>query len=221
MLACFTSTIDLWRPVDAHTARHLYINCLKGDLMRGRTIILVSHHVQLCAPGAQYIVSLDNGRVQYSGDYSGFQRSDLLQTLVYANALADVKTNATTDSRADDKLAGVAEELTVQEPGSTAPSTAPSDVLTVVDSDVKPTKKPPRKLVEDEKRAVGGINKDIWTSYLAACGSWPYWLTFAVTVGLGAAAPVFENTWLRCVVIHPYVTCPSFTSHQDMVEVLP
>ena len=54
--------------------------------MRGRTIILVSHHVQLCAPGAQYIVSLDNGRVQYSGDYEGFQGSGVLKTLVQSGA---------------------------------------------------------------------------------------------------------------------------------------
>ena len=44
-------------PVDAHTAHHLFEKCIKGDLMRGRTVVLVSHHVQLCAPDAKYIVS--------------------------------------------------------------------------------------------------------------------------------------------------------------------
>lgn len=42
--------------VDAHTAHHLFEKCIKGNLMRGRTVILVSHHVQLCAPDAKYIV---------------------------------------------------------------------------------------------------------------------------------------------------------------------
>ena len=54
--------------VDAHTAHHLYYECLKGDLMRGRTVILVSHHVQLTAPGAAYVVSLENGLLQYAGE---------------------------------------------------------------------------------------------------------------------------------------------------------
>ena len=43
-------------PVDAHTAHHLFEKCIKGNLMQGRTVVLVSHHVQLCAPDAKYIV---------------------------------------------------------------------------------------------------------------------------------------------------------------------
>ena len=49
-------------PVDAHTAHHLFERCIKGDLMRGRTVVLVSHHVQLCAPDAKYIV----GQIKFS-----------------------------------------------------------------------------------------------------------------------------------------------------------
>ncbi|KAI0720942.1 ATP-binding cassette transporter [Cerioporus squamosus] len=190
---------DVLSAVDAHTAHHLYNNCLKGDLMRGRTVILVSHHVQLCAPGAKYIVSLDNGRVQYSGDYSGFKSSDLSETLVYAKALAGTGAKPALSSPLEEELDAYAavEKMAVQGETSTTPSITPSDVPTLLDSDNKPTKKPPRKVVEDEKREVGGINKDIWASYLAACGGWAYWLTFAFAVGLAATAPVFENGWLR------------------------
>ncbi|KAL0069222.1 hypothetical protein AAF712_003585 [Marasmius tenuissimus] len=74
--------LSLIRPipfsVDAHTAHHLYHECLKGDLMKGRTVILVSHHVQLCAAGADYIVALDNGRVRFQGDYTTFQGSGVM-----------------------------------------------------------------------------------------------------------------------------------------------
>ena len=62
ILTSYNDLFDDRFTVDAHTAHHLYFECLKGDLMRGRTVILVSHHVQLCAPGASYIVALDNGR---------------------------------------------------------------------------------------------------------------------------------------------------------------
>lgn len=47
---------DVLSAVDAHTARHIYDQCLKGPLLVGRTIILVSHHVHLCLPGASYVV---------------------------------------------------------------------------------------------------------------------------------------------------------------------
>ncbi|KAE9409119.1 P-loop containing nucleoside triphosphate hydrolase protein [Gymnopus androsaceus JB14] len=36
--------------VDMHTAQHLVNNCLAGDLVRGRTVILVTHHIALCLP---------------------------------------------------------------------------------------------------------------------------------------------------------------------------
>jgi ABC-type enterochelin transport system ATPase subunit len=50
--------------------------------MEGRTVILVSHHVQMCAPGASYIVALDNGRVQFHGSQDDFNRSGIIRTLI-------------------------------------------------------------------------------------------------------------------------------------------
>ena len=55
---------DVLSAVDAHTAHHLYHSCLKGPLMKDRTVVLVSHHVALTAPGAAYI-----------GKWHGFVRS--------------------------------------------------------------------------------------------------------------------------------------------------
>jgi hypothetical protein len=42
----------------------------------------------------------------------------------------------------------------------------------------KANKKPARKLVEEEKRAVGRIGRDIWETYIQACGNMWYWLLF-------------------------------------------
>ncbi|RPD54947.1 multidrug resistance-associated ABC transporter [Lentinus tigrinus ALCF2SS1-7] len=190
---------DVLSAVDAHTAHHLYNQCLKGDLMRGRTLILVSHHVQLCAPGAKYIVSLDNGRVSYAGNYDNFQNSGVLKSLVQSGA-ADPS-----DDKEETKVEKVEEimEETADKSGSAEPTEANSETsstvaLTASELDAKPEKKKaPRKLVEEEKRAVGRIGKDIWMAYLKACGSYGYWLTFACALGLAALAPVLENSWLR------------------------
>ena len=189
--------------MDAHTAHHLYNECLKGDLIRGRTIILVSHHVQLCAPGAQYIVSLDNGRVSYAGGYNDFQNSGVLTTLVQSGAAdpADDKEETTIE-----KVEEISEETEVVEKSAPAEAaeanseTSSTVAATSSELDAKPEKKKaPRKLVEEEKRAVGRIGKDIWMAYIKACGSYGYWLTFACALGLAAMAPVLENGWLRCV----------------------
>ncbi|PWN37140.1 uncharacterized protein FA14DRAFT_113198, partial [Meira miltonrushii] len=58
---------DVLSAVDNHTAKHLYRHCLKGALMKGRTVIMVTHSVALCLPGAALAVALKDGRVLASG----------------------------------------------------------------------------------------------------------------------------------------------------------
>ena len=166
--------------------------------MRGRTVVLVSHHVQLCAPGAKYIVSLDNGRVQYSGNYDGLQSSGVLKTLIQSEHAAEEKEDTTAKKDEEIVIEDAAENIIHQESAvdSEASSTA---VATTTGGDAKPDRKQkaPRKLIEEEKRAVGRIGKDIWAAYFTACGSYGYWLSFVCSLGLAALSPVLENGWLR------------------------
>lgn len=50
--------------VDAHTARHLVDKCLRGPLMQGRTVVLVTHHVQLCLPASSLLVCMVGGEAR-------------------------------------------------------------------------------------------------------------------------------------------------------------
>lgn len=161
--------------------------------MKGRTIILVSHHVQLCAPLAHHIVTLDNGRVVFQGDYKSFTKSESVTTLTQ---------NRTSPSDP------------TQTEGTSGPNgPAIDDVTLLVDQDtvntrkVTPnvdlqptntmTKKTPRKLIEEEKRAVGRIGREIWKTYIVACGRWSFWSIFAVILVLTALNPVLLNGWVR------------------------
>ncbi|OBZ67977.1 ATP-dependent bile acid permease [Grifola frondosa] len=187
---------DVLSAVDAHTAHHLYYECLKGDLMRGRTLILVSHHVQLCVPGASYIVALDNGRVQFQGDRDSFRASGVLSTLVQSGATDPA------DDKEETTVPDVEEIAAVETKSSRATTehdsdTSSTNVATPPESEEKPEQKAPRKLVEEEKRAVGRIGTDIWKAYITACGGYMYWTLFALSLGLAAITPVLENGWLR------------------------
>jgi ABC-type nitrate/sulfonate/bicarbonate transport system ATPase subunit len=51
---------DVLSAVDAHTASHLFERCLRGPLMNGRTVVLVSHHVQVSWHNANRIKRLLN-----------------------------------------------------------------------------------------------------------------------------------------------------------------
>lgn len=55
---------DVLSAVDAHTAQFLVDECFRGKLLQGRTVVLVSHHVDLCLPVSDYVVAIADGRIQ-------------------------------------------------------------------------------------------------------------------------------------------------------------
>jgi ABC-type glutathione transport system ATPase component len=171
--------------------------------MRGRTVILVSHHVQLCAPGASCIVALENGRVLYKGDRDGFQSSGVMQSLTHSGAVES------TGDEGEAVVRETNEELLLGEKddggGSSTPNTEipsendPLGGVTSVDENPAQKKKGPRKLVEEEAREVGRIGRKVWETYFKACGGVSHWLIFALAFVLAAMSPIAENGWLRYV----------------------
>ncbi|KAL4079580.1 hypothetical protein J3A83DRAFT_4368342 [Scleroderma citrinum] len=208
---------DVLSAVDAHTAHHLYYQCLKGDLMHGRTVILVSHHVQLCVSGATYIVALDNGRVIFQGDKEAFQASDIIGTLVHSGGGDGEDKDKETETQekkmtADPSAVPVSateepinynsgEATGATTPTETDPNSEISSTAFTSEDTAKANKpqdrKSPRRLVEEEKRAVGHIRRDIWETYVKAIGGWKFWTVFIFALILGALSPVLENWWLK------------------------
>jgi hypothetical protein len=104
--------------------------------MKGRTVIVVSHHVQLCAPGASYVVALDNRRVQFQGIRDDFRSSGVTSGLVQSTAVEslDLKEEAI-----DGLDLGRVTESNSTEASDTSSTVAETAAVN------KPEKKPPRK----------------------------------------------------------------------------
>jgi hypothetical protein len=89
------------------------------------------------------------------------------------------------------------------EGGSSTPNTEiPSEDdslggVTSIDENSPNKKKGPRKLVEEETRAVGRVDRSVWKTYFKACGGASFWLVFAGSFLLAAVSPIAENGWLR------------------------
>jgi len=89
--------------------------------------------------------------------------------------------------------------------GSSTPNTEiPSENdslggVTSVDENSIQKKKGPRKLVEEEARAVGRVDRKVWETYVKACGGVSYWLIYALAFVLAGVSPIAENGWLRYV----------------------
>ncbi|KAJ6551152.1 hypothetical protein B0H19DRAFT_1156687 [Mycena capillaripes] len=170
---------DILSAVDVHTADHIYHTCLKGEIMRGRTVILVSHHIQLCANGAAYIVALDRGAAKFSGGASDFRRSDIFRSLIQTKLVSDSET----------------ETSSPDVPGNLLSTSTPAQ-SSITSKPEKGIGKAP-KFVADEISSVGRISWPVWKTYLRAAGNWSYWLCFALILFTASLGPVFENGYLR------------------------
>ena len=156
--------------------------------MRDRTVILVSHHVQLCAPGASYVVALDNGQLQFAGGRDDFLNSSVIKTLVQSMDRGDAQ---------EGDIDAVAAVPTVEDIREGSNQSEASSTVAPTPAELNVQKKVPRKLVEEEKRAVGRIGKDIWATYVWASGGRWYWAFFIFVMVVACLSPVIENSWLR------------------------
>ncbi|KAH9918376.1 P-loop containing nucleoside triphosphate hydrolase protein [Epithele typhae] len=62
---------DILAALDVHTSRWIVEKCLKGDLLHGRTIVLVTHNVAMVSPIADFVVDMGpDGRIFSQGSLS-------------------------------------------------------------------------------------------------------------------------------------------------------
>jgi len=71
---------DVLSAVDTHTAQTLISKCLFGPIMRGRTVLLVTHHLAAVAHGAAWIVKMENGSIKTQGAPNDLRRIGELGT---------------------------------------------------------------------------------------------------------------------------------------------
>ncbi|KAJ3556484.1 hypothetical protein NM688_g2007 [Phlebia brevispora] len=62
---------DVLAALDVHTAKWVVDKCFKGDLIQGRTVLLVTHNVHMVKPIAEFVVSLGtDGKIKSQGSLS-------------------------------------------------------------------------------------------------------------------------------------------------------
>lgn len=187
-------------------------NCLKGPLMVGRTIVLVSHHIQLCAPGVDYVVrpsllphavptdgrlqiSLENGRVKFGGPAADFLATDKFR-VDEEDEIIEAALAAKSPAKAKNKLLDLVSATTAASSEASSASEAESDSESESDDDEFTKEKPARKLIEDEARAVGMVDASVWKLYLGLSGGVFFWMSFVITFGGTKLADVAQTLWL-------------------------
>lgn len=144
---------DIFSAVDAHTAQHLCTHALCGPLAKDRTRILVTHHFSLCAPHAEYIVSLTSDGKYQAGRAKELFQSDLIDALSIAER----------------------EDISPEEDIAETESIASSSFSTLGSHDGSVLEgfescQNPRKYIEDEEQRTVGLQGMVLVQYLRQIG---------------------------------------------------
>ncbi|KAI0332194.1 multidrug resistance-associated ABC transporter [Cubamyces sp. BRFM 1775] len=165
--------------VDSHTSRFLFEKLLKGPLLANRTVILVTHHVELVLPGTHYLVRMLDGRIDTQGT---------VQDLRAKGVLDDIAQHEEVEAHKEEQAVALAKEedaeVAAVENGDETANGAPQG------------KKKPRKLVEDEHRATGSVKWRIYKTYLKASSYWT-WGILLVLILLTQVLGLGEKLWIR------------------------
>lgn len=164
---------DCLSAVDAHTSKHIYRKCFMGDLLLGRTVILVTHQVRLCLPGASFFIKIENGNLLGCDSVENLKANGQLQTLL------GVEKQGQEEEDEEEEI----EEL------------VDSDN---VDADIDlDNKTEAAKLVQDEVSEKGQVKLKVYVKYLAACGGWTFWIALLGAYVFARFLTFGENWWLR------------------------
>ncbi|KAI9273715.1 P-loop containing nucleoside triphosphate hydrolase protein [Sporodiniella umbellata] len=163
---------DCLSAVDAHTAKHLYENCLSGHLMTDRTVILVTHHVGLCLGNTAYVVALKDGEVVKAGT-----AKEMLKSGVLGEELAHAEEDQSNNS----------EERAVSGPIPTVPKTVAQ----------KDSTQEGGKLTQDELRAEGGVPMVVYQTYIQASGGYFFWFLILVMFCLAQGIVLGQDYWIK------------------------
>ncbi|KLJ05421.1 hypothetical protein EMPG_11095 [Blastomyces silverae] len=182
---------DLFSALDAHTGRHLHVHALTGELGRGRTRILVTHHVALCLGETDYSVYLQNGTVGHAGTVDELRRTGELTEILSDKANEAARQSDEVEDNIDGLGAGEEDGLQkVLSRGSQAHANAVTSDAAIKD------KKAPAKFQQDEWRETGSVKVVHYKTYFQSGGSVWYWLFVAFAFLAYIIMTVGRSWWI-------------------------
>ncbi|KAG8768254.1 hypothetical protein FRC12_005683 [Ceratobasidium sp. 428] len=158
---------DVLSAVDSHTAEQIVKRCFLGPLMKHRTVVLVTHHVDLVLPAVSWVVKFHEGQIEAQGTVEQLRESGAL-------AMA----------RAGQKAIEITEEVPVAE-GEAPATTGPKD-----------PNKTARKLVDEEKKSTGTVKLKVYKTYLSAASYWIFSILVAF-LAVDQLMQLVQKFWIK------------------------
>ncbi|KAF9162910.1 hypothetical protein DFQ26_003118 [Actinomortierella ambigua] len=166
---------DCLSAVDAHTGKHLF-QTLTGPLLANRTVLLVTHQVQLTLSSAHFVVVMDKGEIVGSGTPAEAVNKGWIENAILTKAGVDSEVSTLNGENGQPDNNGASSN----------------------DNNKKKDKKEKAagKLTEDEKKAEGAVEWRVYMTYINASGGWLFWTGLIVMFLLREVIEIGQNGWL-------------------------
>ncbi|KAI5115939.1 hypothetical protein M0805_009349, partial [Coniferiporia weirii] len=174
--------------VDSHTSRFLYERLFLGPLMKNRTVVLVTHHVELVLPGTHYLVRMLDGRIDLQGTVKNLRERGVLESITFESTLEEHEEKL----KEEDKEALVDDNAEIALGGADAGIEGQS----VEDDTPVKYKGKPRKFIKDEVREAGSVKWSIYKTYLRASSYWT-WAILILLVAFIQLLGFAEKYWIK------------------------
>ncbi|KAF8710653.1 P-loop containing nucleoside triphosphate hydrolase protein, partial [Rhizoctonia solani] len=159
---------DVLSALDVHTSRWIVDHCFRGELVAGRTMIIVTHNVAMVSEVAHFVVSLGpDGRVVSQGSIDEALR---------------LNPKLKVEAEKDEELERKGEEVV--------------DESNAVDKSEANAKKGDGKLMVAEEVAEGHVGWPALKLFLLALGGFWFWVVYMLGFSLGEASILGQTYWL-------------------------
>lgn len=164
--------------VDAHVGEHIFSKAITGEMSKGVTRVLVTHHVHLLSRCDKVIV-LEAGRIKHQAPYDEL----VAQGVSFAGAVDASRAEDRTDKPQEGSgVTGGKAKVGIEEEK-------------VSDTKREAMKKSGKKLMSDEEKNEGSVAGSAYHRY-AAAGGWVAAIAAVVVAGMGRAAEVGTSFYL-------------------------
>ncbi|OAA38416.1 ABC transporter, transmembrane domain, type 1 [Beauveria brongniartii RCEF 3172] len=185
---------DIFSAVDSHVGRHIMQHAIAGDICKGRTRILVTHHLGLVAEEASYFIELGNGTVQHSG------------STLSDSAGAGFSGGTTTPKSASSASSSI------------GPRHLTSDTIQGGSGANDGTEKKAKKFVEDEAREKGVVKSHVYHKLITSGGGWHLWIPLLVLLTIFESSNFGRNWWVRIWTASSQTQAPAENTTTSLAE---
>ena len=157
--------------MDAFVGKHLFEHALTGEIAKGRTRILVTHHLDLVLPATRHLILLGEGTVKFSGSPESFKKTGELQKIRsnterggqrgHGEGLA--RSASHEDDNALQKVPSTGSRRSQRQDGGPGHAAAS---FSLTRSDTGKAK----KFIEAETKEKGVIKRATWIEYISSSG---------------------------------------------------